>query len=718
VLSSYYLRAPLFSLDTLFHFLEELNFELLVKNKVFLEAIYIASPAVYDPLMSFLNGNLKDPKKEKKLKLTLLKYLIRMCVRPTPFGLFSGCALGSFQKKTGITLDKLENYRRTSNLDMMLLDGIKQELLKIDAIRKNLKFYPNNSLYDLGDNYLRYVEYRFVNNHRMYDLQELEHSIYISKVLENTKNGKSIDELSQTLIDEEVDISEAKEFIEELILNQLLVSEIEPTTTGVNYLTRLIAILEKNNDSEEIVVQIKRIKNLITAIDQQFGNQIKTYEILFDELKKIKPNVSKKNIFQSDVFLTTSENTVSYKVKKDLQKALNFFSKINENSSNDPLFSFKEAFLKRYGDESLPLSIVLDTEIGIGYGTKKGVESNLLKNLDLQPKLNFGTTVVWSDFDELIFKSFLNCLKSNEKVIQLKFADFKHLASKTNDFPLTFSAIVEIYKEGEEDILFFNSAGGATATHFMGRFSQNDPEINDFLLEIASIEEELQPNCIFAEIVHLPQSRTGNILNISKLRAYEIPYLGFSSLDSHHQIPVDDLLVSVKNNRIVLISKTLNKEIIPRLDNAHNHSMGALAVYEFLCDLQYQGIQKTIGFKWNTILQTQPFLPRVELDGIIISKARWNFETKEFIDFYEKNRGQLQEKYKLPRRVELVDGDNRLMIDLENEFSILLMIDTIKKIDSFGLEEFLFETKKSPVCRGSENFCNQLVVSFSKEMIP
>src|SRR5439155_17414597 len=119
--------------------------------------------------------------------------------------------------------------------------------------------------------------------------------------------------------------------------------------------------------------------------------------------------------------------------------------------------------------------------------------------------------------------------------------------------------------------------------------------------EITNTEQEHNPDIVFAEIVHLPESRVGNILLHPSFREYEIPFLARSSVDGHHQIPLQDLFVSIKDNKVLLRSASLNKQVIPRLSSAHNYSRNALPVYQFLCDLQLQGHKAGLGFYWGSL---------------------------------------------------------------------------------------------------------------------
>src|SRR5690606_42056036 len=110
-------------------------------------------------------------------------------------------------------------------------------------------------------------------------------------------------------------------------------------------------------------------------------------------------------------------------------------------------------------------------------------------------------------------------------------------------------------------------------------------EIKNLNHEIYLQEEKTDK--ITAEIVHLPEDRTGNILYRYNTCKYEIPYLGLSSKNPENQILIDDLLIYVENDEIKIRSKKLNKEIMPKLSNAHNFaSPQSVPVYQFLCDLQ------------------------------------------------------------------------------------------------------------------------------------
>jgi REP element-mobilizing transposase RayT len=265
--------------------------------------------------------------------------------------------------------------------------------------------------------------------------------------------------------------------------------------------------------------------------------------------------------------------------------------------------------------------------------------------------------------------------------------------------------------------IFIKDAGGSSAVNLLGRFSYEEGPLNDHVTNIIQIEERINKDKILAEIVHLPEARTGNILQRPHIRNYEIPYLGHSKLERKNQIPINDLMVSVKNNSLILHSKKLGKEILPRLGNAHNYSGSSLPVYQFLCELQSQNKRPWIGFDWNVIHKKQSFLPRVVFGDIIFSKALWNIETAAFKSLFKSKHVLTeveiwQHSLQLPDHVELVEGDNKLLIYLKSKASVTMLLHTVKSKSSFSLEEFLFENKGVVNDQKGNTYCNQFVVSF------
>ena len=194
-----------------------------------------------------------------------------------------------------------------------------------------------------------------------------------------------------------------------------------------------------------------------------------------------------------------------------------------------------------------------------------------------------------------------------------------------------------------------------------------------------------------------------------------------AQVDKKHQLNLNDLMLSIRGNKIFLSSKRINKEIIPRLSTAHNYSFNSLPIYHFLCDLQNQNSRGGVGFSWGFLQNEFTFLPRVCYQNIILSLAQWNLQKEDFEKLlkYEdftllSQINEWREKFKIPQYIALADNDNELVIDLENTLCVKTFIDAIKKRQSIKLIEFIFDPETAIVKSEEGSFANQIIIPFYK----
>lgn len=402
-------------------------------------------------------------------------------------------------------------------------------------------------------------------------------------------------------------------------------------------------------------------------------------------------------------------------------------------TENERLKQFKKAFIERHETREVPLAHVLDIETGIGYIQNRKISDTTPFLNDITPKNDEKGVLkreTFSRVDEILHKKLYEALKDNSYIIVLKDDDFKEVEENWDNLPDTMSSLIEIIKLNGEEKIVMSSVTGSNGANLMARFCYGEEEILEHVTNIIKVEEKINKGKILAEINHLPESRIGNILRRPHLGDYEIPYLGKSDLPVEQQIGVSDIMVSVKRGRIVLRSIEHNKEIIPRLTNAHNFGRKALPMYHFLCDLQTQGKRPSIGFYWGKIEERYAFLPRVVYGNIILSKATWRITKDELTSLFKACNSEekllhcttvWRKSKQMPQYVQLVEGDNTLLINLENVTTIELLLNTVRQRESFVLKEFLF-TEETIVAKESVNlansrqgYTNQFVVSFYNE---
>ena len=272
--------------------------------------------------------------------------------------------------------------------------------------------------------------------------------------------------------------------------------------------------------------------------------------------------------------------------------------------------------------------------------------------------------------------------------------------------------------------VFLRNVFGPSGARMVGRFCHGDDELRGLVLDHLREEEALDPDVIFAEIVHMPAGRIGNIASRPVLRQWEIPFLGVSGAPRENQIAVDDLLVTVEMGDVTLYSARLGRRVMPRLTSAHNFLFGSLAIYRFLCSLQHQGVRAGLQWSWEQF-QKLPFLPRIRSGRAVLARACWRIDQEEIAKLTalrDANRylavRRWREERKMPRQIVFIESDHELFVDFDNMLSLDAFLSAIQGRDEAFLNEVWPDFDELPA-RGPEGrFVHELVVPFERRRKP
>lgn len=690
-----------------------------VNTNIFNEALFLASPEFVEQKIS--KG---DNKGDSRMAESLYKYFSRSFSRCTPFGLFAGCSVGELGSDLNIHLKPLEQYTRCTRLDMNYVCALIQYLEQQPEIQNQLTYYPNDSIYELGGQ-IRYVEYFYKGINRIHQITSIEKTEYLCKLLEVGESGATIHTLANSITDDDISYEEAYEFVKEVISSQILKSQLEAQTTGEDPLSRLITELEHLNNIAILPI-LKQISKMLGNIDQaELGKSVKHYEYIIELIKKIGVSYELKFLFQTDMYKPVSIATLPEHFVLEFNHLLNFLNGLTVLNSDTTLNHFKDAFYNRYEEQEVPLSGVMDKELGIGYppNLHNGDISRIIDDLIMPQTNSSPNSIQFSAIDDILLTKYFIALKNGSKEILLQDSDFPKHNTDWSDTPNTLNVMCSIVKDrhSSEFKIIVKSIGGSSAANLLGRFCHIDQQIHSLVKQITEKERELSGDVIIAEIAHLPESRIGNIAMRPILRDYEIHYLSHSGVPLERRIPVSDILVSVRQNRIVLRSKRLNKEIIPRLTNAHNYSFNSMPIYHFLCDMQTQGLRAGFDLNWQGIFDRFTYLPRLQYKNYILSVQRWNINKSEIKDWGKLDDSKLltqvhslRKKYGIPKEIVIPEGDNELYVDLENIISIRTMLSRIKNYHRLSFKEFILSDFDTPVTDSKGVFCNEFIIPFYK----
>lgn len=693
------------------------------------DALFLASPDLDEMIDPWLQGGLSGDKRNR-VEQSLIRYLSRMASRPTPFGLFAACSTGRWDEDTRLQVEGMAHCVRRTRLDMDYLCALVEALEKEPEVRKTLIYRPNTSLYKAAGR-LRYAEARLgAERGRDYHLVALECPGYLDALLGLAAGGASFEALARSLAAAEgVDEEEAATYIHELIDNQVLVSNLYPAVTGREPIHGVIEQLSSREETRALGDRLASVRDALLAVDAGgLGGAPSAYRALAQDLEALPAKIKLKHLFQVDLTRPSPEARLSGRVRRDLEDGIALLHRLSSPAS-DPMKAFKNAFQERYEARWVPLLEALDEETGIGFETSGSVAMEaapLLEGLPF-PASGEADHPRFTPRDAFLSKRLLALGRASEW--ELTEEDLKSLENPAPPvMPDAFAAVATLVAASPQAVdagdyqFILGSYSGPSGARLLGRFCHGDSRLEAQVKEHLEAEARFRPGAIYAEVVHLPEGRMGNILCRPLLRAHEIPFLGAGGAHPSCQIPLQDLLVSVAGQRVVLRSRRLDREIVPRLTSAHNYSRG-LGVYRFLCRLQDQE-GSFAAWDWGC-LSTMPYLPRVRMGRHILAKARWNIEGKEIKAILEATGSEaylrfqsFRAEWRLPRHVVLADGDNELLVDLDHAPWVETLLRLVAKRPGFQLQEFhpspLELLAESPEGRHT----HELVLSFIRTLEP
>jgi thiopeptide-type bacteriocin biosynthesis protein len=671
------------------------------------EAIYLASPDLFGRLHAWEGRTLPD-EDETRITRALVRYFTRMASRPTPFGLFAGVGVGAIAAETRLAVST-GGVCRHVHLDVGYVEALTVLLQKDPAVRAKLRYQANTSLSQTA-NRIHYVETHHRGAGRVYTLAAVDASAEVCAVLHRSAEPTTHANLVATLISDDVDMDEATSFVNEMIDAQLLVSDIEPAVTGTRSLDDLCnALAALDARTAGILCQVAAaFRDIEAAPLGVSSDEYARVRALLAELSV--PNDGAKDVFQVDMRLS-ADITLGTPVVEEFARAAECLFRIGLAEPR-PLEGFAKAFVERYELREVPLLEALDEEVGLGLPPEPPDASREREQTVQQVA---------------IMRLLASALAAGKTEIVLTDSDVDAIAYRgsTVDLPPGFSVMGAVSAADADAIrdgnfrLVLDGASGPSGAILFSRFCHNDPVLATAVARQLAAEEAVNPQVIHAELVHLTEGRMGNVLARPVLRSYEIPFLGRSGAPPDKQLRLDDLLVSVRDGRIILRSRRLGSEVVPHLTSAHNPDLpDSLPVYRFLARFERRHSRYAFGWPWGALSQLA-FVPRVTYGRTVLSRAAWTMSAGDFgplvrakgVERLRAVRTWREEK-RLPRLVQLRDFDNTLFVDLDNPLCVDVMLNLVKRRPTITLVELLPAPEEAVVASADGRFLHQIVIPF------
>lgn len=685
-----------------------------IDTPFFKAALHLASPVLYQELEKHAFRVEALP---LKALLAVRKYLNRMCYRPTPFGLFSGFAVADWvdEPDTSLRLDG-ERLQAHAQLSFRHAQALAGQLLAGGAPAFET-YQASGARYHVAGTY-RFLRFEadLQKGDRTFFVDAVERQAPLQAVLDFCREPRPREAIHAFLMQETgAMVEEAEAFLEQLITQQLLVSVWQPAVTGDDYLSRIW-----RHGRQRGVEQLASADtaSLLRRLQQVAGTpQADDLGALLLAEDFALPGAPAGSPLYLNLERRVTGGGVPSCWQESVGAALETIGRLLPSQQPPGLLQFRRDFSQKFDRQALPLLEALDPEVGVGYGELAGSFQvpYLVEGLALEVAgKKQGQALTWTPAHALLLEAWQ--AEGNVTELRLSEEQVRSLPPPEGEEPPSLSVLFRVL-DGQ---VYLEQAGGASATALLGRFTPLSPAVHEMAMAMAEAEQAANPEVVFAEIAHLSEAHTANIDRRCAIRSYEIPVLVASGVAPEGQLPLEDLLVWVENEEIMLWSRRLARRVIPRLGSAYNYTRNDLAVFRFLCDLQYQGLRANFSFDLSAFFPDLRFYPRVSCGQAILSLATWHLRREELTHVLDADPAlqvnllqQLATGRNWPRLVALTVQDHQLVFDLEQDEEVRFLIDAIGQASTFTLQEFPFAGEEKGLVRNEKGqpYVHQLLAA-------
>ncbi|MFL5699107.1 MAG: lantibiotic dehydratase [Ktedonobacteraceae bacterium] len=607
------------------------------------------------------------------LKGKLLRFLIRMSTRPTPFGLFAGVALGQWGEMTDLALAVEPPHTRTRP-DMTWLLTLVQEIESRLDVRNNLRFVTNPTAFIRGDRIFM-TERSSIGESNSVSMVSVRASGVVKRALALAREPIPYQDLVDKLLLTTPGATPEK--VEQLITGlweqTVLLTDLRPpltTDSPARYVVQRLSGIPAANEARTQLASILEAAATYDTLSPEEG--VAAYRQLLAQANEVNKAVAETPV-QVDMALALRSQYIAQAVGTEVARAAELLLRMTPSPDGLSYFkAYRTAFVSRYGqNREVPLLDLLDPNFGLGSpatysGSNKG-NAQAKAALRLQTLLDLATSA----------------LHDRQSVIELDEDTLKRLETWTpspgtaptsldlNVFVAASS--VEAIDAGKFQIIIGPNLGAQAAGRNLGRFANLiGPEAQEALKCAAHAEEAHTANKLLAELVYLPrQLRSANVVIRPAVRSHEIAIGVSPGVDTCKVIPLDELVVGIRDNRFYVRWLAEDTDIVITAGHMLN-TMQAPAICRFLAELSRESAAQLSSFDWGPA-RSFPSLPRVQVGRVVLREAQWRIDTltrggllpdspRTFREALERWR----EHWQVPRYVYLSFGDNRLLLDLKS----------------------------------------------------
>jgi class I lanthipeptide synthase len=626
-----------------------------------------------------------------RLRGKLLRYVIRMSTRPTPYGLFAGVGLAEWGSRTDLAIAPGTPCTRT-RIDMGLLSGFVDRLERDPAIRDELRVFANTSIVVAGPRAFARrgagpaVSVRFTRT--------------VRRALALARRPVAQAELRAVLADAPGATPEkVRRLVDELCEHGLLLLDLSPPLTAADPVAYVLDRLEGVPAAADARAVLERIRSGLADWDAlALDERADALPALLDLARPLRMDAADRGpLVQTDMALRLDGARLHAAIGAEAARAAELLLRITPQPRGLPhLEGYRRAFLARYGaDREVPLLELVDEDLGLG-----------------DPARHAGPGRQAPARREQVLRDLaIDALRDGRQVVELDDDLLDDLATwepATADAPRSLelslfvaAASPAAIDAGDFRVVVGPNLGASAAGRSIGRFADvlGAPAVAA-LEEVAAAERATAKRAIVAEVVYAPPTaRLGNVAIRPNVRGWEVAIAMPPGVPSERVVPLDELVVGVRGGRLTVRWPAAGAEVVGVQGHMLN-TREAPAAARLLLEAPTDGRARLSAFDWGGTASF-PFLPRVQRGRIVLALARWRVDASVIAaaggppDAFAGALGEWRGRWRMPAEVYLAAADNRLLLDLDDHDDVDLLRQELRGLQP-GRRVYLQEALPGP----------------------
>ncbi|RIW12176.1 hypothetical protein D0X99_19665 [Algoriphagus lacus] len=213
---------------------------------------------------------------------------------------------------------------------------------------------------------------------------------------------------------------------------------------------------------------------------------------------------------------------------------------------------------------------------------------------------------------------------------------------------------------------------------YSGRFSL-DSEIKNL---VSSKIEDISQEAVFADLILFESQKSNHISRHDNVFDFSIFPFGCGTPKNH--LGTDDLHLGFRQERLILISQKLNKQVVPVVQHPLNPNQISHPLSRVIWEIGNQDQYRFLPYQDPTF-QSSSYVPRLTWNGIILQEKRWILNSKSHSS--QKDLHQFLQKSNIPSSILAGHLDRELVLDWTDPTELGFLWEELQRLKEVTIYE-------------------------------